>query len=112
MHPVEHILYLSNVLLHLVLASHPIHFLFSLQVKTLLAPTSHAGFEKLAADAESQNGVPVGDFFHQLHHRYFECNYGEPELPFDNWFGTFHDGTSEATQNIRAQIREKGITRT
>lgn len=112
MHPVEHVLYLSNVLLHLVLASHPIHFLFSLQVKTLLAPTSHAGFEKLAANPESKDGVPVGDFFHQLHHRYFECNYGEPELPFDNWFGTFHDGTPEATQNIRAQIKEKGIMRT
>ena len=38
--------------------------------------------------------------FHQLHHRYFECNYGTPYMPWDKWFGTMHDGTEEATRRI------------
>jgi len=111
MHPVEHLLYFSSALIHIVLASHPIHFLFSLQVKALLAPTSHAGYERVVANEEAETGVNVGDFYHQLHHRYFECNYGEPELPFDHWFGTHHDGTEEATKRIRQRIRDSGVTR-
>lgn len=111
-HPVEHVLYLSNVLFLLVLASHPIHLLFSLQVKTLTAPTSHSGYDKLAPSADATDGAALGDFYHQLHHRYFECNYGEPELPFDHWFGTLHDGTEDATARIRQRMRDKGIKRT
>jgi len=42
----------------------------------------------------------VGSFHHQLHHRYFECNYGGPEMPWDNWLGSFHDGSPEATNCI------------
>ena len=42
------------------------------------------------------------DFFHQLHHRYFECNYGTVEMPWDRWFGTFHDGSEEGTVRTRA----------
>ena len=47
--------------------------------------------------------IVLGDFFHQLHHRYFECNYGSEEIPLDRWFGSFHDGTREATARIRAR---------
>ncbi len=43
------------------------------------------------------------NFFHYLHHRYFGCNYGDPTLPFDHWFGTDHDGSAEA----RARMTEK-----
>ena len=112
MHPVEHLIYLSSTLIHVVLASHPIHFIFHLQTKVLQAPTSHAGFEKVTAGEESDKGLRVGDFFHQLHHRYFECNYGGPEIPFDHWFGTFHDGTPEATKRIRERMRRTGVSRT
>jgi sterol desaturase/sphingolipid hydroxylase (fatty acid hydroxylase superfamily) len=35
-----------------------------------------------------------------LHHRYFECNYGTSVVPWDRWFGSFHDGTAEATQRL------------
>ena len=35
------------------------------------------------------------DYFHHLHHRYFECNYGNRPVPLDRLFGTFHDGTPE-----------------
>ena len=42
----------------------------------------------------------MGDFFHQLHHRYFECNYGELTSPLDKWFGSFHDGTQKTHDKL------------
>ncbi|WP_287307857.1 hypothetical protein [Mesorhizobium sp.] len=48
----------------------------------------------------------MGDFFHQLHHRYFECNYGGTEVPLDAWFGTFHDRSEEATARTRVRLKE------
>lgn len=56
-----------------------------------------------AHDPEAERS---GDFFHQLHHRYFECNYGTSEVPFDKWFGTFHDGSAAATQATRAHKKQ------
>jgi hypothetical protein len=48
----------------------------------LISPAaSHSGYE----DHWS------ADLYHYLHHRYFECNYGTPGIPFDLWFGTFRD---------------------
>jgi sterol desaturase/sphingolipid hydroxylase (fatty acid hydroxylase superfamily) len=99
MHPVEHILFFSSVLVHGLVASHPIHLLYHLQFKALTAVTSHTGFERLLV--RDGSGVMLGDFFHQLHHRYFECNYGGTDIPFDKWFGTFHDGTQESKQRLR-----------
>ena len=43
----------------------------------------------------------LGNFHHQLHHRYFNCNYGNEFVPCDRWFGSEHDGTPEATQKMR-----------
>ena len=45
---------------------------------------------------------PVLADFHYLHHRYFECNYGEATIPLDKWFGTFRDG-----QKAGAQLAEE-----
>ena len=47
MHPIEHLIYLSSVLVHVAFASHPIHILFHMQWNTLGAATSHTGFESL-----------------------------------------------------------------
>ena len=99
MHPVEHILYLSTGLIHWVVASHPIHFLYHMQLKALEAATSHTGFESLLVKDKSK--LLLGDFFHQLHHRYFECNYGTLEMPWDRWFGSFHDGTETAATKMK-----------
>ena len=46
-------------------------------------------------------------FFHYLHHRYFECNYGDPIIPYDRWFGTFHDGTPEANARMQERWADK-----
>ena len=108
MHPLEHLLYLSSPLIHLVVASHPIHLFFHMNAKVLTAITSHTGYSDLLVREKSLLGL--GDFFHQLHHRYFDCNYGGSDVPCDDWFGSFHDGTLEATARVR-QLQKDRQTR-
>jgi sterol desaturase/sphingolipid hydroxylase (fatty acid hydroxylase superfamily) len=104
MHPVEHLLYFSVVLIHLIIPSHPLHFLFNAQHTALTTAHGHSGFHGNVFG----NTVPQGSYFHYLHHRYFECNYGETALPLDKLFGTFHDGSEEATRATRQ--RRKGVS--
>ena len=105
MHPLEHLLYFSSIVLHLAVASHPVHVLFHMHVQALNPLASHSGFEGLMMNGKRR--LALGDFFHQLHHRYFECNYGTAEVPWDKLFGSFHDGTTEATRHIRLRMRER-----
>ena len=91
MHPVEGTIYLSVVLIHWVVPSHPIHFLFDLQHTALTPANGHHGFEGPILKGK----FPTGSYFHYLHHRYFECNYGESSIHLDRWFGTFRDGLPE-----------------
>ena len=51
--------------------------------------------------------MALGTFHHQMHHRYFECNYGNLEMPWDKWFGSFHDGTDEA--HVRMMERRRKL---
>ena len=88
MHPVETIIYLSVCLIHFIVPSHPIHFLFDLQHAALGPANGHHGYEGPII----KDKLPTGSYFHYLHHRYFECNYGESTIPLDRWFGTFRDG--------------------
>lgn len=91
MHPVETFLYFSVVAIHWIIPSHPFHFLFNLQHTALSPACGHHGFEGPVLEEK----WPTGSYFHYLHHRYFECNYGESTLPLDKWFGTFRDGLPE-----------------
>ena len=105
MHSVEHVLYISSVLVHFVIPSHPVILLLHLYSRCLGPAFSHAGFEKLQMGDTSVVGA--ADFHHQLHHRYFECNYGTTDAPWDKWFGTDHDGSDEATIRIRKQRKQR-----
>ncbi len=100
MHPVEHFLFYTNFLIHLVVPSHPIHVLFHGYMQSIHPVFSHSGFEMLEV-RRGKTKAKMGDFFHQLHHKYFECNYGTVEMPWDRWFGTFHNGSKEATDRTR-----------
>ena len=93
MHPVEHILYFSVVLVHYVVPSHPLHFLFNSQHTALTPAPSHSGFE-----GKVFKYLSFGSYFHYLHHRLFECNYGESTIPMDKWFGIFEDGAKTQTE--------------
>ena len=105
MHPVEHVIYLSSVLVHAVLLSHPIHVLFHMQWNTLGSAVTHTGFESLTFRRRPL--LMLGSFHHQLHHRFYDCNYGTPFMPCDRWFGTEHDGTPEAMEAVKRRRRTK-----
>lgn len=97
MHPVEHLLYFSVVLIHYVVPSHPLHFLFNSQHTALTPAPGHSGFE-----GKVFNVLPFGSYFHYLHHRLFDCNYGESTIPMDKWFGIFEDGSQTQTEKQEA----------
>ena len=106
MHPIEHLLYFSGVLLHWIIPSHPLHAIFHL-VHTGLSPAAgHAGFYKF--EINDKHAMGNGGYFHYLHHRYFDCNYGNEGVPLDRWFGSFHDGSPEAHKAMRSRKRELG----
>ena len=101
MHPAEHLLYLSTLLIHWIVPSHPIHLFFHVIYQGPGAAMSHTGYEDLLI--KDKRRLALGTFYHQLHHRYYECNYGNQEMPWDRWFGTFHDGSDVATDVTRAR---------
>ena len=105
MHPVESTIYMSSMLIHFIVPSHPVIVLLHLYSTALGPALSHSGFEKVLV--KGKRVMDSGHFHHQLHHRYFECNYGTPDMPWDEWFGSFHDGTDEAMLRIKENRRRK-----
>ena len=103
-HPIEQMIFLASVFVHLLVGAHPVHILFHLQYYFLTAMTTHTGFQGLVV--RNKNRLALGTFHHQMHHRYFECNYGSLEIPWDKWFGTFHDGTVVADDKMRERRRK------
>ena len=93
------ILFLGSGLIHLIVPSGPVHILYHMQYLTLTAATTHSGFEGLSVG--DKNRLALGTFHHQMHHRYFECNYGSLEVPWDKLFGSFHDGTAGANARMK-----------
>ena len=102
MHPVEHILYFSTVVVQWLLALHPVNALYQIHLAAFYPALGHCGFEKLMIGKKL--GIDGGNYFHYLHHKYFECNYGGSLAPLDKLFGTFHDGTEEAHSVMRERI--------
>ena len=91
MHPLEHVVYFSQLLIHFVIPAHPIHFLFNSQISGLSPSKGHIGFE-----GPLFNGLwPTGDYFHYLHHKHVSCNYGTPTIPWDRWLGRHYDGNGK-----------------
>jgi len=104
MHPVEHVLFLGSVLIHFIVAASPVHIIYHLQYYALSSATTHTGFSGLFC--KDKKLLPLGTYHHQLHHRYFECNYGSLELPLDKWFGTFHTGTVQSHEAFKQRRKE------
>jgi len=99
MHPIEHVIFLGSGLIHFIVPASPVHILYHMQYLSLTAATTHTGFEGLVI--KDENRLKLGTFHHQMHHRYFECNYGSLEIPWDKLFGSFHDGTVEADERMK-----------
>jgi len=105
MHPVEHIIYFSTVAVQWLLALHPVNALFQIHLAAFYPALGHCGFEKLMIGKKL--GIEGGNYFHYLHHKYFECNYGGSLTPLDQLFGTFHDGTDDGHAVMRERIRAR-----
>ena len=98
MHPLEHLIYLGSVMIHFVVPANPLLIIYHLQHFTLSAATTHTGYEGLLIRGRIR--LRLGTFHHQMHHRFFECNYGGLEIPWDKWMGSFHDGSTESHQQF------------
>ena len=105
MHPVEHLLYWSDILLHLVLPSHPLLVLYHLQVTGTGAVVGHIGFDKIELGQDTAMSTQA--YAHYLHHKYFEVNYADGLTPFDRWFGTWHDGSKAGDAMMQARFEAK-----
>ncbi len=110
MHPVEHLLYFTGVLVHFVVPAHPVHILFQLAHAGMAPAPGHAGFGKIVLGQDKPRVMNIYAYNHYLHHKYFECNYAEGVIPLDKWFGTFHDGTAESHQAMRARLKQRRAT--
>jgi sterol desaturase/sphingolipid hydroxylase (fatty acid hydroxylase superfamily) len=105
MHPVEHLLYWSDSLIHLILPSHPLLLLYGLHVTGTGAVVGHVGFDKIELGKDS--AVDSHAYAHYLHHKYFEVNYADGTTALDKLFGTWHDGSKEAQAAMEARYELK-----
>ena len=105
MHPVEHLLYWSDSLIHLLVPSHPLLLLYHLQITGTGAVVGHVGFDKLVTGDNA--AIDTHAFAHYLHHKYFEVNYGDGAVPLDKLLGTFHDGSKAGQALMDARYEAK-----
>ena len=105
MHPVEHALYFSTALWHLVIPSNPLLALYQLHFAGFGAIPGHVGFDKM--EVTDDIAVDSHAYGHYLHHKYFEVNYGDGLVPLDKLFGTWHDGSKEADERMKERFRRK-----
>ena len=106
MHPIEHIIYFSGILIHWIIPSHPLIAMWHIFHAAIAPHAGHSGYEKMVF----KNGkwIDIGAYDHYLHHKYFECNYGGGNFGvLDKWFGTLHDGSDEATEIVMQRLKNK-----
>ena len=102
-HPIEHVVMYASMLIHPLIGAHPINMIFQGQQVTFGSITGHGGFEEIVVKDDFK--ISYGNYWHSLHHRFFECNYGEPTVPLDHLFGTNCDGSPEAREKMLARMR-------
>ena len=105
MHPVEHLLYWSGTLIHLVLPSHPLLLLYHLQISATGAVIGYIGFHKI--EAGSERAIDTHAYAHYLHHKHFEVNYADGSLPLNKWMGTWHDGTPDGDRLMKERFKRR-----
>ena len=107
MHPIEHLIYFSTILFFFVIPSHPIHMI-NLASRLGVSPAEgHSGFDRVVIGEESSMNTSY--YVHYLHHKYFEVNYSDGMVPLDKWFGSFHDGSPEADEAMKARRLRRGV---
>lgn len=106
MHPVEGFTYMAEAWVHLLIASNPVCAYFTLHSIGFGAVNGHLGFHTFEVTKDKQ--LDSHAYVHHLHHKYFEVNYGGDGLvPMDMLFGTWHDGSKQADEHMKARMRLK-----
>lgn len=100
MHPVEHLLFFSMFFVWWLVPVHPVVIILTGFFKGLGPAVTHSGFDRVLVGGRQ---IPTGDWFHDLHHRHFETNYGNIEAPFDWAMNTWHNGSNEAQRAMVAR---------
>ncbi len=107
MHPIEHVIYFSSILIFFIIPAHPIHMI-NLASRLGVAPAQgHTGFDRLVVGEDTV--MDTSYYAHYLHHRHYEVNYADGMVPLDKWFGSFHDGSPEADAAMRARRKRRGV---
>ncbi len=110
MHPIEHLLYFNGFMLFWFLPVHPVVILVFGMFMGIGPAPSHSGFNFVST---GRRRIPAGDWYHQLHHQYFDLNYGNTNAPLDKLFGSWHDGSKESlmAQKARSKARRRSQSR-
>jgi sterol desaturase/sphingolipid hydroxylase (fatty acid hydroxylase superfamily) len=108
LHPVEAFLFFSPIWLYLVLPGNELITIAYIQYAFFTTIPSHLGFGRIETKADGTS-FDSDHFHHYLHHRYHECNYSGTII--DRWLGTFHDGTVEAHERMKARLKARNIHR-
>jgi sterol desaturase/sphingolipid hydroxylase (fatty acid hydroxylase superfamily) len=61
----------------------------------------HTGFDR--AVTGPKRPLYLLHFAHYLHHRLSEVNYADGIIPLDKWFRSFHDGSPQADEALKAR---------
>lgn len=111
MHTFEHVIYFSVVLIYFIVPSHPLLVELGLVGFALGPALGHLGFDRIVTG--DKKSMSTENYFHYLHHKYFEVNYGNSDrlIPFDYWFGTAHDGSPEADEAMYKRMKAKKCAR-
>jgi lathosterol oxidase len=104
MHPFEHLFYFSLFMLWWVVPVHPVIIVLTGFFQGLSPSISHSGFDYIAL---GRLRIKTGDWYHQLHHQYFNLNYGNTPTPFDKLFGSWHDGSKKSLEAQKQRIRQR-----
>ena len=105
MHPVEHVLFFGMAFIRFLVPTHPIHVICHFLFYALYPAVTNTGFEGFWAGGRKR--WHLGNFHHQLHHRYFEVNCSTLEVPWDKLFGTFHDGTEAGKAMMKERLKTR-----
>lgn len=106
MHPIEHVIYYSSVLIQWVIYSNPLLVVYHLVHLNFAPAPDHSAFGRIVVNGKVE--IDLATYMHYLHHRYFEVNYGgDGSVPFDRWFGTWHNGTAEAHAAMNERFKKK-----
>lgn len=105
MHPVEGGLYFLPLAAHLLILSHPFLVIWQWNLAAFGALVGHIGFDKV--EIGDKRAIGTHAYAHYLHHKYFEVNFcDDGALPWDKWFGTWHDGTSEGDRLMKERFQQ------